>query len=212
MSASITVDIACITIALLITVIYNGILMFMIRKHPSTVRHAMNQAARRAWTLDVMRTNRDILAVQTLRNGMMAATLLASTSLTLASLVAAYLYKVGEDSGAWSLPDDTPIGHVNPVIKLFILLCLFMTSFFAFMQSLRSASTASFLIGIRADQPECNPDRVADIVQWSALFYSFGTRAFVLSFVLLLWIFSAPAALAGSVIVNAVYVFNDFVH
>lgn len=155
-----------------------------------------------------MNTKRDIVGVQTLRNSMMAATLLATTSLTLSSIVAAYLYRVGDDSGMWTLEGD----HVPPVFKLFVLLCFFMASFFAFMQSLRSASTASFLIGIRPEYPECNPQRTADVIQWSALFYSFGSRAFVMSCVLLLWIFSAPAALAGAIIVTAVYAFNDFVH
>jgi hypothetical protein len=155
-----------------------------------------------------MRTKRDILGVQTLRNSMMASTLLASTSLTLSSIVAAYLYRVGDDSGLWSFSED----HVPPIFKLFVLLCFFMASFFAFMQSLRSASTASFLIGIRGDQPECNPERTADVVQMSAMFYSIGSRAFVMSCVLLLWIFSAPAALTGALIVNGVYAVNDFVH
>lgn len=203
-----TVDIACIGAALAVTLIYHAVLVYMSRYRPERVRHSLNQAARRAWTLDIMRTKRDIVGVQTLRNGMMAATLLATTSLTLSSIVAAYLYRVGDDTGLWTVSDD----YVPPVFKLFVLLCFFMSSFFAFMQSLRSATTASFLISIRPELPECNPERTADIVQWSAMFYSFGSRAFVLSCVLLLWIFSAPAALVGSIIVNAVYAFNDFVH
>jgi len=140
---------------------------------------------------------------------MMAATLLASTSLTLSSLVAAYLYRIGDDAGLWSIWEQKPFMH--PVFKLFILLCSFMVSFFSFMQCLRSASTASFLIGLRENITECSPDRVADIVQRSAMFYSIGSRAFIFSFVLLLWIFGSPAALAGAIIGVVVHTINDFV-
>lgn len=176
---------------------------------PHRVRHTMNQAARKAWTLDVIHSGRDILGVQTLRNSMMAATLLASTSLTLSSLVAAYLYRMGDDSGLWN--DSKNKSFLHPVLKLFVLLCSFMVSFFSFMQCLRSASTASFLIGLREDLCECPPERVADVVQRSAMFYSIGSRAFIFSFVLLLWIFGAPAALGGAVVVTVVHTINDFI-
>jgi uncharacterized membrane protein len=180
----------------LLTLAYNVLLVLMSRYKPHRVRHGLHQAARRAWTLDVMISKRDVLAVQTLRNSMMAASLLASTSLTLSSLVAAYLYRMGDDSGLWQV-DHPPDSHraVQPVFKLFVLLCSYMVSFFCFMQSLRSASTASFLIGLRVDGAvaEGDPDRVGDIVQKSALFHAVGSRAFIFSFVLLLWIFGAPA-------------------
>jgi uncharacterized membrane protein len=202
-------DTACIGATFLLNILYNMILIIMSVYKPHRVRHTLNQAARRAWTLDVMRTGRDILAVQTLRNSMMAATLLASTSLTLSSLVAAYLYRIGDDAGLWNISDQKPFMH--PVFKLFILLCSFMVSFFSFMQCLRSASTASFLIGLRREIAECCPERVADIVQRSAMFYSIGSRSFIFSFVLLLWIFGSPAALAGAIIGIVVHTINDFV-
>lgn len=204
------VDAACIGGAMALMLVYNTILVLLSKYRPHRVRHGLNQVARRAWTLDVMVSKRDVLAVQTLRNSMMAASLLASTSLTLSSLVAAYLYRVGDESGLWRIDGNKQV--VQPVLKLFVLLCSYMVSFFCFMQSLRSASTASFLIGLRVNVvPECDPDRVGDIVQRSALFYAIGSRAFIFSFVLLLWIFGAPAALAGAVVITAMHTVNDFV-
>lgn len=63
---------------------YQGYLSYRERKQPGYATHGLNALARVRWVEAVMQDGRkDVLAVQTLRNSMMAASIMASTAILL---------------------------------------------------------------------------------------------------------------------------------
>jgi len=61
---------------------YHLHLFIRVRRNPMGTAIGITAYARRLWVKEVMQKKRDILAIQTLRNQVMAATFLASTSHT----------------------------------------------------------------------------------------------------------------------------------
>jgi len=66
--------------AFLALFIYHVYLVYKVRRDPLTTAIGITNHARYMWVKGVIRDKRDILAVQTLRNQVMAATFLASTA------------------------------------------------------------------------------------------------------------------------------------
>ena len=66
-----------------ILVAYHVFLRYKLKRDPAYTVHGVNSLARAAWVENVMlsKTSKDILAVQTLRNSTMAATLMAGAAL-----------------------------------------------------------------------------------------------------------------------------------
>lgn len=133
-----------------------------------------------------------VLAVQTLRNSIMASTLLASTAITLSSIIGAL---VSSASGNSSKTLKTFVygerGNIIATLKYLGLLVCFLFSFVCHLQSIRYASHASFLLSIPVgdNAPGLTPEYVNQFIYRSQNFFSFGLRGYYFSFPLLLWIF-----------------------
>ena len=67
--------------AVVVIIAYHTHLYKKVQRDPLTTAVGITNHARRMWVKGVIRDKRDILAVQTLRNQVMAATFLASTSI-----------------------------------------------------------------------------------------------------------------------------------
>ncbi|KAK9288354.1 hypothetical protein L1049_016807 [Liquidambar formosana] len=110
-----------------------------------------------------------VLAVQSLRNNIMASSVLASTATTLSSLIALF----------------------------FSILVCFLGAFLLTVQSIRYYSHASILINVPVKKMSPHPhhhlltsaEYVARIVNRGSCFWSLGLRSFYLSLPLFLWIF-----------------------
>jgi len=74
-------EIMLVLVVAIIIVAYHMHLYKKVRCDPLTTAIGITNHARRMWVKGVIRDKRDILAVQTLRNQVMAATFLASTSI-----------------------------------------------------------------------------------------------------------------------------------
>jgi uncharacterized membrane protein len=84
LTSSIPLDTLAIVLSALLVVLYYLFLLARARRNPDYTIHAVNQKARTLWVAAVMRTNgKDIMAVQTLRNYVMAATFKASSAILL---------------------------------------------------------------------------------------------------------------------------------
>lgn len=133
-----------------------------------------------------------VLAVQTLRNSIMASTLLASTAITLSSIIGAL---VSSASGGSSKSLQSFVygetGTITSTLKYLCLLLCFLFAFVCHVQSIRYASHASFLLSIPVgdDAPGLTPDYVNEFIYRSQNFFSLGLRGYYFSFPLLLWIF-----------------------
>ena len=177
-----------------------------VHRYPLTTAIGITNHARRIWVKGVIRDKRDILAVQTLRNQVMAATFLASTSIlvSLGLLSAAFRPGVFSDvSHALNL-----LGTKTETLwmfKLMLLGVLFFFTFFNFTLAIRYNNHAGFMINtFEHNDATVSEEAVTQVVNHGALHYTIGMRGFYLSVPLALWLFGPIWMLAGSLVLIAV--------
>ena len=186
------------------------------RPMQTTIGH--NHSARRLWCTAITgKPEASIIAVQTLRNGMMASQLLASTSFTITSALAAIMLTTDWSNrrgfglgttGVSYLANET----VMPPIKLFVLLLWFVIAFFYYLLSIRAYYHASFLVTIPASYSEfIDGEYVARILVRGTNFQSLGTRAYYAAFLALLWMFGPVPMVIASVLLTLVLYTLDYV-
>ncbi|KAF5731322.1 hypothetical protein HS088_TW19G00930 [Tripterygium wilfordii] len=190
------VDFFLVPLGLLMMVGYHAWLLYRIMKHPRKTVIGVNAINRRFWVRGMMEdvSKNGVLAVQTLRNNIMASTVLASTAIMLSSLIAVLMTSSSGNRSAWLV-----FGNRNDVsfsIKFFSILVCFLVAFLLNVQSIRYYSHASILINVPFKK--MSPDRhhhyltteyVAGTVNRGSYFWSLGLRAFYFSFPLFFWIF-----------------------
>ncbi|XP_002980549.2 uncharacterized protein LOC9656306 [Selaginella moellendorffii] len=203
-------DAVLVPVAILIIVAYHIFLLYKIRKDPLQTVIGINNIAKRAWVRSIMKDmdKKNILAVQTLRNSIMASTLMASTAILLTSGVAAFLssnYSVKRplESAVYGARDDFSVA-----VKFLSLLACFLFSFLCYMQSIRFVNNVNYLINVPPSygSPLITPEFVGDVLVRGFAFYSIGTRAFYVAFPLLLWIYGPiPVLLCSIALVPVLY-------
>lgn len=166
-----------------------------------------------------------VLAVQSLRNNIMASTLMASTAIMLSSVIAVLM----TNSGGW--PSRLQEGRAKLVvgdaselgltIKFFSILACFLLAFLFEVQSVRYYSHSSILINVPITgsgakaasggqelrlRRKITPEFVAGMLDKGNYFWSLGLRAMYLSFPLFLWIFGpVPMFVCCCVLVFLLY-------
>ncbi|XP_071703748.1 uncharacterized protein [Rutidosis leptorrhynchoides] len=197
-------DYVLVPAGLVVMVVYHVWLIYEIRHKPASTVVGMNAINRRFWVTSMMEDTQKtgVLAVQTLRNNIMASTLLASTAIMLSSLIAVLM-----TSGARSTStanDHHWIGltfgegtKLRLTIKFFSILVCFLVSFLMNIQSIRYYSHASMLINVpykkitNFTSQRLTADYVGSTVNLGSYFWSLGLHAFYFSFPLFLWLFGA---------------------
>lgn len=170
-----------------------------VRADPLYTIHAVNQLARSLWVEGVMANpSRDVMAVQTLRNFVMGASLMASTAALLIIGTLTLSGQVEAVSRNWHVM--SPYGSVSPelwIVKVLALLADFIVAFFAFAMSVRLANHVAFMINVRtADVPPAlSPEAVARRLNRAGNHFATGLRAFFFAVPLVFWLFG-PAFLA----------------
>ncbi|KAK8472879.1 hypothetical protein PHAVU_002G325700 [Phaseolus vulgaris] len=86
------VDYLLVPLGVLVLGIYHVWLLFTIIRHPSHTVIGLNAQSRYQWVLSIMADplKNGVLGVQTIRNNIMASTLLATTAITLSSLIGVF--------------------------------------------------------------------------------------------------------------------------
>ena len=199
-------EIMLVLLAAIVIVAYHAYLYTKVRRDPLTTAIGITNHARRMWVKGVIRDKRDILAVQTLRNQVMAATFLASTSIlvSLGLLSAAFRPGVFSDvSHALNL-----LGTKTETLwmfKLMLLGVLFFFTFFNFTLAIRYNNHAGFMINtFEHNDATVSEEAVTQVVNHGALHYTIGMRGFYLSVPLALWLFGPIWMLAGSLVLVSV--------
>ncbi len=195
-------EISLVVLALVVVIAYHVHFYFKVQRSPLTTAIGITNHARSMWVKGIMRGKRDILAVQTLRNQVMAATFLASTAIliSLGSIGAAF--RPGVYSG---------ISHALNLLgtrtetlwmfKLMLMSMVFFVSFFNFTLSIRYYNHAGFMINtFELNDATVSADAVTQVVNHGALHYTIGMRGFYLSIPLALWLFGPTWMLAGSLV------------
>ena len=177
-----------------------------VHRYPLTTAIGITNHARRIWVKGVIRDKRDILAVQTLRNQVMAATFLASTSIlvSLGLLSAAFRPGVFSDvSHALNL-----LGTKTETLwmfKLMLLGILFFFTFFNFTLAIRYNNHAGFMINtFEQNDSTVSAEAVTQVLNHGALHYTIGMRRFYLSVPLAMWLFGPLWMLADSLVLVTV--------
>lgn len=182
-------EIALVSAALLLLVIYHVSWALRLRHRPLTTYIGASLRVRDQWVVLVMAEKRDILAVQTLRNWTMAATFLASTAI---------LIGLGLLNVAITSERLVAIAHVLNlfgshsetlwVIKLVAMALVCFATFFGFTLAIRYYNHAAFLIALPDDQAGTNRSRAIREINRGAICYHLGMRGYYVAMVLAFWL------------------------
>ena len=163
------------------------------RQDPHFTIHGVNETARTLWVLDVMaQRSKDVMAVQTLRNYVMAASFMASTAVL---LIIGTLTLSGQAESIARTWHAVNVGGSDAAqawtIKVMCLLTVFTVAFFAFTMTIRLLNHVVFMINVpdAATHPGLAPRHVAHRLARAGHFYSVGMRSFLLAIPLLFWLF-----------------------
>jgi uncharacterized membrane protein len=192
--------------AFLVVAGYHIHLYKKVRRDPLTTAIGITNHARPMWVKGVMREKRDILAVQTLRNQVMAATFLASTAI---------LVSLGSFSAAFRTGVFSELSHALNVLgtkteelwmfKLMMLGVVLFFAFFNFTLAIRYYNHAGFMINTFGEKDATlSEDAVTRVLNHGALHYTIGMRGFYLSVPMALWLFGPVWILAGSLVLIGV--------
>ena len=201
-------EIGLVLISLGMLFFYHFRLYRQVRNNPLATAIGLTNHARRAWVQSITDKKSDILAVQTIRNWVMASTFLASTAILISLGLVASAFRSEITSGATQTLNV--FGHPSEtlwLIKLFILSALFFYAFFNFTLSIRYYNHASLVINVPQElEPVSSVDTITWVLNHGALHYTLGMRGFYLAIPLGLWLFGPIWMLGGSILI--VFVLN----
>ncbi|KAL1365917.1 hypothetical protein HN51_013867 [Arachis hypogaea] len=200
-------DYVLVPVGVLVLGIYHAWLLYTIIRHPSRTVIGLNAQSRYQWVLSLMADplKNGVLAVQTIRNNIMASTLLATTAITLSSLIGVF---ANTDS-------DTKLVYgnkssLNSAIKRLSISLCFLVAFLCNMQSIRYYAHVSFLITSPALKGKTDfIEYVAKTLNRGSVSWSLGLRAFYLSIPLVLWIYGPIPMFACSCFTSFALYFLD---
>lgn len=191
-------DIAAVAASALLVSAYYAFLRLKVRANPLYTVHGVNELARTLWVRSVMASDsRDVMAVQTLRNFVMGASLMASTA---ALLILGTLTLSGQaEAVARNWHVMSAYGSVSPelwIVKVLALLADFIVAFFAFAMAVRLANHVGFMINVGTEEvPRAlSPEAVARRLNRAGNHFAIGLRAFFFAVPLVFWLFG-PAFL-----------------
>ncbi|XP_068317526.1 uncharacterized protein [Pyrus communis] len=193
-------DLVLVPSGLFIMLVYHIFLLYRYLHQPHTTVLGFENNDKRAWAERIMQVDkRDVgTALNVISSNTSAATFLCSISLTLSSLIGAWL---GSNSTKTVFQSELIYGNTNPsilAIKYISLLTCFLLAFACFVQSARHFVHANYLISM----PDSNIP--AWYVQMAVIrgsdFWSLGLRALYFALTLLLWFFGPIPMFVSSMV------------
>ena len=185
---------------------YHIYLVYMVRTKPLKTSIGLTNRLRRGWVETVMEEKRDVLAVQTLRNWVMAASFLASTAILLAIGILSVAFRFEKLSATAEVLNL--VGSQNETlwfVKLLLLTVDFFFAFFNFSLAIRYYNHASFMINVPGDRGSlASPEYIAKVLHRGTLHYTIGMRGYYLAIPFALWLFGSSWLLVGTIILAAV--------
>ena len=185
--------------------LYHLGLLTVERRFPEATIYARNARTRAAWVREMIKNQRDILAVQTLRNWTMAASFLASTAILIALALLNIVLTPNHPAEAGMQLFSFLGKRIESLhqIKLLILSVDFFFTFFNFTMAIRYYNHLGFMINAPSDSTSSATASVVETIQYGAAHYTLGMRGYYLSVPLALWLFGPGWLLAGTLIILA---------
>lgn len=203
-------DITAFIASTAIVAAYYIFLRLKTRNDPTYTNHGVNALARTLWVANVMRNpEKDLMAIQTMRNFVMGASLMASTA---ALLIVGTLTLSGQAENiahSWHVLSIAG-SHATAlwILKVMLMLVDFIVAFFAFAMAVRLSNHIVFMINIPEHDANHNlsPKAVARRLHRAGNMFSIGMRAFFFAIPLVFWLFGPYYLLLSSVgLVIALY-------
>jgi uncharacterized membrane protein len=192
----------CTSLSFLLLIGYHLRLFYRVRRYPLTTAIGITNHLRRHWVESIMQDKRDILAVQTLRNWVMASSFLASTAILIC------LGMISVASSPEKMAEITPglqeVVREHRVLWLFKLMMIivdFFVTFFNFTLAIRYFNHVNFMINVPSSLAhKITPDYVAGILTHATFHYTAGMRGYYVGVLLVLWLFGPIWMLLGTII------------
>ncbi|PSS04815.1 ABC transporter like [Actinidia chinensis var. chinensis] len=188
-------DLVLVPTGLLLMFGYHLFLLYRYLHLPHTTIFGFENNDKKYWVDKVMKMERKDNALSVLNSNISAATYLASISLTLSSLIGAWIANNSNIFESELIYGDTRPSTMS--IKYISLLICFILAFSCFVQSARSFIHANYLLSI----PNSNiPTKYVElIVIRGGDFWALALRALYFAINLLLWFFGPIPMFASSV-------------
>jgi uncharacterized membrane protein len=190
----------------LILGIYHGHWIYLIYRKPMSTAVGITNHLRGHWVESIMQDRRDILAVQTLRNWVMASSFLASTGILICLgllSVAASPEKMAEITPG--LQELVREHRVLWLFKLMVLIIDFFFIFFSFCLAIRYFHHVNFMINVPSTLAhKVTPEYITKILNRGMMHYTLGMRGYYFSVLLFLWLFGPIWMLMGTVILTII--------
>ncbi len=200
-------DLLSLAASVLLLLGYHLFLRLRLRRNPVYTIQAVNALARSAWVENIMKSgNKDVLAVQTLRNAIMGPTFLASTAVLLIIGTLTLSSQGDKLSETWHALNALGARHAELWVgKLILLIIDFFVAFFSFTLAIRLFIHVGFMINVplAMNHKAISAEHVAMHLNRAGMYHSIGMRAYYLSVPLVFWLFGphflllATAALIG---------------
>jgi uncharacterized membrane protein len=188
------------SLAAILIVIYHVHYYFLVKHFPMQTAVGITRYLRTFWVEAVMEQKRDILAVQTLRNWVMASSFLASTAILIGLGMLSYIFQQKKISELPFSFDRIVTSMVNiDIMKILVLFMIFAFAFFNFTLSIRHYNHVNFMINVPLDRDELvTVGYVTRVLNLGMIHYTLGMRAYYLSGPFFLWLFGPIWMLLGS--------------
>jgi len=192
-----------VSLSLLTLILYHIALRYRLQKTPNRTSWGLAKRLRRAWVQMIMREKSDILAVQTLRNWVMAASFFASTSILISLGLLGIIFRGDNLLGMPQALDL--LGSRDEtlwVIKVVLLILDFFFAFFNFALSIRYYNHVNFMINLSPEEEDhVSLDTVSNTLNLGTLHYTLGMRAYYLAVPFTLWLFGPAPMFIGAVVI-----------
>lgn len=173
-----------IALSLLIMVAYEVFLVFIGNAAPYRIAQRTHTRMRATWVRKIMaRSGTEVIVVQTIRNSLMAASFMASTSM-IALIGMLTLSGLGDVSkGHWNFASLNDLSSKLVEMKLILLALVFFASFFFNTMAVRFYAHAGYMIsiGVGTNDPLRRSVAIAYLNR-AGFQYSIGVRAFFFCF------------------------------
>lgn len=181
--------------------LYHLYLIFFIKNKRGPTFISISNNIRNQWVEHVMQEEKDILAVQTLRNWTMAATFLASTSIliSLGAINFLFSYVQTHNIAQFSFLINNPVAALI-FLKIILLTIGFFLIFLCFSLAIRSYNHAAIIITLPLNKNGINEICVSNVVNKGACYYTAGMRGYYIIIPLCLWLFSTSLFIISSLI------------
>jgi len=186
----------------LLLIIYHLRLVYLVQRRPLETAIGITNHLRGHWVESIMQDKRDILAVQTLRNWVMASSFLASTAILIC------LGLISLASSSEKMAEITPFlkelvreHRVLWLFKIMVTIVNFFIIFFNFTLAIRYFNHVNFMINVPSTLAhKITPDYVAGILTHATFHYTAGMRGYYIGVLLILWLFGPIWMLLGTIV------------